>query len=236
MPEKSKYSRQLALQKFGNDAQDRLRASTVALCGLGGVAAAALPLLAGAGFGKIKIMDGDKVSLHNLHRQSLYTEADEGKQKVECATLYAQNLNSETNIESFNTFAQTPSDLDDFLDGADICIDATDSFKSRSLVSECCKAKKIPLIFAAAAEYVSQVAFFKDDFYFSELMGGDSFKNAAPENLPIFPPAAHHSGIVAASQAILYAAKIQKNFPAQFMLIANFAGMVPEFKKFQILL
>lgn len=234
MQNDSRYSRHIALPNFGIKSQQRLRNSTVALCGLGGVAAAALPLLAGAGFGKIKILDGDKVSFSNLHRQSLYGEGDIGKRKADAALQRAENLNSETKFEAFDIFAKTPDDLNEFLSNVDLCIDTTDSFKSRLLISDSCKAKKIPLIFAAASEYLSQVAFFDGNFYLDEILDGDSFKNLSSESLPIFSPAAHQSGILAASEAIFYLCNAAKKFPARTMILVNFAEGLPEFKKFTL--
>ncbi|MEM6905525.1 MAG: ThiF family adenylyltransferase, partial [Pseudomonadota bacterium] len=74
----TRYARQTLLPEVGEDGQARLAAARVLVVGAGGLAAPALPLLAGAGMGQITIVDGDRVALSNLHRQTLFTQADCG--------------------------------------------------------------------------------------------------------------------------------------------------------------
>ena len=75
-----RYSRQLPL--LNNNSVEMLKQSTVAVVGVGGVGNAVLPLLVGTGVGKIKIVDGDCVSLSNLHRQTIFNEDDISKNKA----------------------------------------------------------------------------------------------------------------------------------------------------------
>ena len=84
----NKYRRQVSLDGFGAVGQERLSNGVVALVGVGGVGCAALPLLIGAGVGRIMVFDCDIVSLHNLHRQTVYSESEVGRKK---AHLSAEN-------------------------------------------------------------------------------------------------------------------------------------------------
>lgn len=65
--------------------QLRLKNASVLIIGLGGLGCPAATYLAGAGVGKIGLMDGDTVELSNLHRQLLHTEKWLGMGKVDSA-------------------------------------------------------------------------------------------------------------------------------------------------------
>ena len=196
----AKYARQIALDGFGEDGQRKLSASKVALIGVGGVGSAALPLLAGAGFGKIAIADFDRVSEHNLHRQTIYRADSAGLPKAALAAQYASALNPDVRVEFFDG-KLTAENAGEVLGGALLCIDATDTFESRGEVSRICAGRGLNLIAATAAGFVSQNFFFGDGFYFDAVADISDSANL-PRGLPIFPPAAHLSGVWAASAAV----------------------------------
>jgi len=63
--------------------QSALKKASVLIVGLGGLGCPAAAYLAGAGVGKIGLVDGDTVELSNLHRQILHDEGGIGKEKVD---------------------------------------------------------------------------------------------------------------------------------------------------------
>jgi molybdopterin/thiamine biosynthesis adenylyltransferase len=69
--ELERYARQLVLPQVGGVGQRRLKAASVAIIGAGGIGSAVIPALAGAGIGRLTIVDDDAVELANLHRQPL---------------------------------------------------------------------------------------------------------------------------------------------------------------------
>ena len=77
-----RYSRQIILKKVGILGQKKIQNSKVLVVGCGGLGSPVIDLLSRAGIGKIGIMDHDKVSLSNLHRQIMFTADDVGKYKV----------------------------------------------------------------------------------------------------------------------------------------------------------
>ncbi len=65
--------------------QLRLKNASVLIVGVGGLGCPAATYLAGAGVGKIGLMDGDTIELSNIHRQILHTEKWLGLGKVDSA-------------------------------------------------------------------------------------------------------------------------------------------------------
>ena len=77
-----RYSRQIILKKVGVLGQKKFQNAKVLIVGCGGLGTPIIDLLCRAGIGEIGIMDHDKVSISNLHRQVMFTSDDVGKYKV----------------------------------------------------------------------------------------------------------------------------------------------------------
>ena len=77
-----RYSRQIILKKVGILGQIKIKNSKVLVVGCGGLGSPVIDLLSRAGIGEIGIMDHDKVSISNIHRQVMFTSDDVGKYKV----------------------------------------------------------------------------------------------------------------------------------------------------------
>ena len=77
-----RYSRQIILKDVGVVGQKAIINSKVLIIGAGGLGCPIADYLSRAGVGTIGIADYDKVSLSNIHRQSLYDSMDVGKFKV----------------------------------------------------------------------------------------------------------------------------------------------------------
>ena len=77
-----RFSRQIVLKDIGILGQKKILSSKVLIIGAGGLGSPVAEFLSRAGIGALGIVDDDKVSLSNLHRQSLYNTSDIGKFKV----------------------------------------------------------------------------------------------------------------------------------------------------------
>lgn len=157
--ELTRYARQIVLPQLGGVGQQRLKASRIAVIGAGGIGAAVIPALAGAGIGGLLIVDPDTAELGNLHRQPLYRSRDAGEPKAALAAQFVRRLNPHVEVSGIER-SVSPDNAADLLRGHDLVIDGTDNFAARLTVSDACVALGIPLISAAAAQWQGQVGLF----------------------------------------------------------------------------
>jgi adenylyltransferase/sulfurtransferase len=158
--ELDRYARQIVLPQVGGLGQRKLKAATVAVVGAGGIGSAVIPALAGAGIGRLTIIDSDVVELANLHRQPLFSEDDAGKPKVEVAAEFVRRRNGFAQIDA--RLERVDADnARPLLGGHDLVIDGSDNFETRLVVSDACVGLGIPLISAAAVQFQAQVGLFR---------------------------------------------------------------------------
>jgi len=155
----NRYQRQIQLQSFGLEGQQKLSEAKVLIVGMGGLGCPAAQYLVGAGVSKIGLVDGDKVDLHNLHRQVLYSTSDIGNSKVEVAKEKLEALNPTINIEAFEQFI-TPKNVLEIAEDYDILLDGSDRFATRYLLDNYCTLKKKVYVYGSVFEFEGQVALF----------------------------------------------------------------------------
>ena len=158
--ELDRYARHLVLPQIGGVGQRRLKGANIAIVGAGGIGAGAIPALAGAGVGRLTIIDGDHVDLSNLQRQPLYRTADVGQPKAHLAAAFVAERNPHVAV---TTIAEriTPASAAVLLANHDLILDGTDNFATRLLVSDTVVRLGIPLLSAAAQQFQGQVALFR---------------------------------------------------------------------------
>ena len=145
-----RYARQLALPQVGSVGQAKLAAARILIVGAGGLGVPALTYLVGAGIGHIRLVDNDRIAIHNLHRQVLFSEADQGQYKVAVAARKMAALNSEVIVEAISA-RLVSSNIEQLIDGCDCVIDAADNFITTYLLSDTCSTLNKALISASAA-------------------------------------------------------------------------------------
>ena len=96
-----RYSRQIVLKNVGVAGQKAIINSKVLIVGAGGLGCPIADYLSRAGIGTIGIADYDKVSLSNIHRQSLYSSKDVGKFKVSVLKEKIKSINPLVKIKIF---------------------------------------------------------------------------------------------------------------------------------------
>ncbi|MBE6707979.1 MAG: tRNA threonylcarbamoyladenosine dehydratase [Ruminococcaceae bacterium] len=138
------YSRTAML--LGEDGVERLKNSTVAVFGLGGVGSYILEALVRAGVGHLILVDGDSVAESNLNRQLIATTDTVGMRKVDAAAARARSINPSIELELYDMFytAENADSID--LTGTDYVCDAIDSVRSKMELVARCRDADIPLI------------------------------------------------------------------------------------------
>ena len=130
--EQTPHARQLGyLAAYADNAvnaQEEIQKAKIAVFGLGGIGTELLNHLVGAGVLNFTIIDFDKVEIHNLNRQYLYSTKDVGKQKVDVAKKRILERNAELQINIINSRVDSKQKASDIIDSikpnfAAICLD-----------------------------------------------------------------------------------------------------------------
>ena len=158
--ELERYARHIVLPQVGGLGQRRLKEASVAVVGAGGIGSAVIPALAGAGIGRLTIIDSDVVDLSNLHRQPLFRERDAGYSKADLALQFVQRLNRHVKATPVQARIDT-NNAQQLLADHDLVIDGCDNFATRLAVSDACVELNIPLLSAAAVQFQGQVGLFR---------------------------------------------------------------------------
>ena len=123
----------------------------------------------------MRLLDFDTVTLSNLQRQILFKTSDLDAPKIACAEAALTELNPHVDVDARLTRIDA-GNAADFLDGADIVLDGSDSFETRFAVNAACRLFTIPLISGAVGRWEGQVATFKQ--------GGPCYQCLVPEAPP----------------------------------------------------
>jgi molybdopterin-synthase adenylyltransferase len=136
-----RYARQLVLPDWSEAAQRALERASVLVVGAGALGSPVATYLAGAGVGRLGVVDDGEVELSNLHRQHLHFTPDVGVPKAHSAVGKLGYLNPEIVIEPYQA-RFNPA----MLEGQDVVVDCTDSFEARYAINGACCAAGVPLV------------------------------------------------------------------------------------------
>ena len=131
---------------LGEEAVEKLKNSTVAVFGVGGVGSYVCEALARSGVGKLILIDGDTVAKSNINRQIIALNSTIGKPKAEVMKDRILDINVNARVVAKNIF-YTPENGDeiDFC-GIDYIVDAIDTVTSKLYIIEKAKKMGIPVI------------------------------------------------------------------------------------------
>lgn len=158
--ELDRYARHIVLPQLGGVGQRRLKASSVGIIGAGGIGSAAIPALAGAGVGRLTIIDDGSVERSNLQRQTIFRDDQLGRSKATLAAEFASALNPRVTADAVQQRLDI-SNAGELLDGRDLVLDGSDNFATRLAVSDAATRLHIPLVSAAAIQFQGQVGLFR---------------------------------------------------------------------------
>lgn len=134
---------------FREEDQSRLRSKRIAIPGLGGVGGHHLHGFLRLGFEKFNLADPDVFEVQNFNRQQGASCETVGQMKIEVAAKFARSLNPGVDLKLFPQ-GVTEANMDEFLDGVDIVVDALDLFAMdiRIALYELAYRKGIPVVTA----------------------------------------------------------------------------------------
>lgn len=148
----ARHARHIVLKDVGGSGQQKLAAAHIAIVGAGGLGAPAIAYLAGAGIGRLTIIDPDTVSLSNLPRQVIYTETDLGRPKAESAANFVAARDPDIVVQPL-VQALDENNAAALLAGADLVVEGSDSFAAKRLVAAACGTAGRPLVMGALGPF-----------------------------------------------------------------------------------
>jgi adenylyltransferase/sulfurtransferase len=141
----------MLLPHIGSSGQKMLLESSVVIVGCGALGTATASHLVRAGIGRITIIDSDIIKLSNLQRQTLFDEKDvEGKlPKATAAVEKLSKINPTISLKG-EIYRIDEGNIDRFIEGHDLVIDALDNMETRLIMNDACLAHHTPWIFGSA--------------------------------------------------------------------------------------
>jgi len=156
------YSRQIALREVGTEGQARLRAASVLVVGAGGLGVPVLQYLAGAGVGRLSIIDADRLEPSNLHRQTWYALSECGQEKSSLAATRVRALNPEVRVEA-HALRLDAHNAERLCAGHDLILDCSDNFATKFLLNDLALRTGKPVMFASVYQYEGQLQLVRGD-------------------------------------------------------------------------
>lgn len=129
----------------------KLKNSTVAVFGIGGVGSFACEALVRSGLGKIILVDYDIIDISNINRQIHATSSTVGLPKVEVMKKRLLEINPELDIEVYQEKYNDETREKLISTDYDYVIDAIDMITSKIDLITTCKEKNIPIISSMGA-------------------------------------------------------------------------------------
>jgi len=194
MTQDAYFTRQIQL--WGSETQKSLEEKKVAIIGSGGLGSTLAMALGTSGIGEIHIVDFDRVSFHNIHRQIAFTLEDEGRSKSKAAAALIRAKNPFVKVMAFDMDFATFSELGNHYD---LILDGTDNLPVRSEIDVYAKSIETPWIYASVEEFNGQVCFFDE-------AGFQVFNTSDHKPGGITAPIVMHIGSLQATLALRYLA------------------------------
>lgn len=138
------YSRTSSL--LGEANIEKLKASKIAVFGLGGVGSYVTEALTRAGIGALLLIDGDIISSSNINRQLYALNSTVGQDKVSVAKRRCLDINPSCTIDA-RKLTITPENIGTLpLSEYDYAVDAIDDVKAKLALIQRCKELNVPII------------------------------------------------------------------------------------------
>jgi molybdopterin/thiamine biosynthesis adenylyltransferase len=133
-----------------------LGARAALVIGAGGLGGPALLTLAGAGVGRIVLVDSDAVETSNLNRQPLFGEQDVGERKAVAAARRLAALFPDAQVEALDLRFDEASAAE-LVRRVDLVVDGSDNFETKFLANDAAVAAGKPLVHGGVLRFTAQL-------------------------------------------------------------------------------
>jgi adenylyltransferase/sulfurtransferase len=158
--QRERYDRHLRLHGFGEGAQKALAEASVLMVGVGGLGCPIALYLAGAGIGKLVLVDDDTIDRSNLQRQVLFRDDEIGSAKAEVAAQRIRAYNPDVEVE-VHTCRFVAENAEELIGDCDVLIDGSDNFPTRYLINDAGVLLKRPVVHGSVHQFDGQVTVFR---------------------------------------------------------------------------
>ncbi len=183
--------------------QVRLSESKVLICGCGGLGGVLINLLARAGVGLLRLVDGDVFDPTNFNRQWFCEAGGLARLKVHVIAEHLEKINPFVRIEAIPEvlLADNASAM---MEGVDLVLDALDNIEGRFLVAQAAQQRRLPYIHAAVAGWWGQVSTFlpDSDSHLTKIYGSRQTRDQAELAVGILGTTAAVIGSLQAAEAL----------------------------------
>lgn len=190
-----RYNRQIILPELGEEGQQRIQRAKVLIVGVGGLGSPVALYLTGAGVGTIGLMDDDVVSISNLQRQILYSEAEVGMPKAIQAKKRLEALNSSIQINAYPN-RLTTENAAGIISQYDIVVDGCDNFATRYLINDTCVQLGKIYVYGAIRAFDGQVSVFN-------YQGGKTYRDLFPDEQEMLSMPAPPKGVLGVTPGLV---------------------------------
>ena len=144
------FSRNIGI--FTEAEQEKIKESSIAVAGTGGVGGLAAERLIRLGVGRLKITDTGDIEKSNLNRQYAATMLNLGRNKAEVVYENVKDINPQAEIIHSNNGIKSENDANIFVSDSDIIIDVMDFglFRESILLQRAARRKGIHYLFSTA--------------------------------------------------------------------------------------
>jgi tRNA threonylcarbamoyladenosine dehydratase len=136
---------------IGKEGLEKLKGSTVAVLGIGGVGSFTAEALARSGVGKLILIDKDDVDITNVNRQIIALLSTVGRPKADLMKERIQDINPDCEVISLKMFYTEETYEEIFAHNLDFVADASDTISYKIHLMKQCLERKIPIISSMGA-------------------------------------------------------------------------------------